>query len=47
MATAAEWMFILGLVLPPAVVVVAALAAIASAVRGRRAETPQVHLEAA
>jgi len=47
MATAAEWMFLLGLVLPPAVVLVAALAAIASAVRGRRAETPQVHLEAA
>jgi hypothetical protein len=47
MATAAEWMFILGLALPPAIVLVAALAAIASVVRGRRVETPQVHVEAA
>jgi len=46
MVAAAEWMFILGLTVPPAVVLVAALVAIASAVRGRRFETPQVHVEA-
>jgi hypothetical protein len=40
-------MFILGLVVPPAIVLVAVHAAIASAVRGRTAETPQVHVEAA
>ena len=45
MSTAAEWMFILGLVVPPAVVFVAALAAVASAFRGRAAQTPHVHVE--
>jgi hypothetical protein len=46
MITAAESMFILGLIVPPAVALVAALAAIASAVHGRTAQTPQVHVEA-
>ena len=46
MVAAAEWMFILGLILPPTLVFVAVLVATASAVRGRKTETPQVHVQA-
>ena len=45
MATAAEWLFILGLVVPPAVVVMAALFAVASALRGQPIDTGRAHVQ--